>query len=250
MEEPKVLIGIPMMHYVDAMFFKSILGLKKVGVMEIGIEVDSLVYEARNRLTLAALDKGYDYILFIDSDMVFQADLLERLMADMKGGKEFVCGLAFKRRLPTTPVILKSVEWAPGNREHGIQHSVEYFEDYPRDSLFEIGGCGFGCVLIKTSIIGEMAQYFGMSPFTPMPYLGEDYSFCWRMKQIGKKMWCDSSVKLGHMGQHMFTEDDYLAQRAKDSESKVRVSAHSSGITAKVSGTGWSEEWEKTGGEE
>ena len=247
-QEPKVLIAIPMMHYVDAQFFRSILGLRKVGVMEIGIEVDSLVYEARNRLTITALDKEYDYMLFLDSDMVFQRDLLERLMADMKGGKEFVCGLAFKRRLPTTPVILKSIEWMPGNKEHGIQHHVEYFEDYPRDSLFEIGGCGFGCVLIKTSAILELAQYFGMSPFTPMPYLGEDYSFCWRMKQIGKKMWCDSSVKLGHVGQHIYTEEDYLKQQAekKESGSRIQVSEHSSGISAEIPGSENFEDWESS----
>ena len=212
-DEPKVLIAIPMMHYVDAQFFKSILGLRKVGQMEIGIEVDSLVYEARNRLTFMALEKGYDYMLFLDSDMVFEADMLDRLMRDMKDGKQLVSALAFKRRLPTTPVILKSVDWKPGTKTEPISHHVEYFEDYPRDSLFEIGGCGFGCVLIKTDLILEVARYFGMSPFTPMPYLGEDYSFCWRVTQIGKKMWCDSSVKLGHVGQHIYTEEDYLKQR-------------------------------------
>ena len=46
-----------------------------------------------------------------------------------------------------------------------------------------------------------------------MPGLGEDYSFCWRVAQIGKKMWCDSRVKLGHVGQHIYTEEDYLKQR-------------------------------------
>ena len=212
-DEPKVLIAIPMMHYVDAQFFRSILGLRKVGQMEIGIEVDSLIYEARNRLTYMALSKKYDYLMFLDSDMVFEPDLLDRLMADMKDGKEFVSGLAFKRRLPTTPVILKSVEWKPASKTEGISHKVEYFENYPRESLFQIGGCGFGCVLIKTDLILEVAKYFGMSPFTPMPGLGEDYSFCWRVAQIGKKMWCDSRVKLGHVGQHIYTEEDYLKQR-------------------------------------
>lgn len=227
-EEPKVLIAIPLMHYVDFQFFRSILGLKKVGKMEIGTEVDSLVYEARNRLVMYAVEKEFDYMLFIDSDMVFQPDLLDRLMADIKGGKEFVCGLAFKRRLPTSPVILKECNWEV-SKEEGFKHHVEYFNDYPKDSLFQIAGCGFGCVLIKVSMILDMAQYFGMSPFTPLPGLGEDYSFCWRAAQIGKKMWCDSSVKLGHMGQKMYTEEDFLKQQ--EAEKKQHIG---SGITVSV----------------
>ena len=220
MEEPKVLIAIPMMHYVDAQFFRSILGLKKVGKMEIGIEVDSLVYEARNRLVMFAVNKEVDYILFIDSDMQFDPDLLERLMKDVKDGKEFVCGLAFKRRLPTSPVILKECHWEV-TKEDGFTHHVEYFNDYPKNSLFQIAGCGFGCVLIKVSMILDMAKYFGMSPFTPLPGLGEDYSFCWRANQIGKKMWCDSAVKLGHVGQKIYTEADFLKQQEEEKKQTI-----------------------------
>ena len=79
-------------------------------------------------------------------------------------------------------------------------------ESGSRSPAFEAG-------IRSGDLILEVAKYFGMSPFTPMPGLGEDYSFCWRVKQIGKKMWCDSSVKLGHVGQHIFTEEDYLQQR-------------------------------------
>jgi hypothetical protein len=36
---------------------------------------------------------------------------------------------------------------------------------------------------------------------------GEDISFCLRVKELGKKMYCDSSVKMGHVGQFVYDED-------------------------------------------
>ena len=28
---------------------------------------------------------------------------------------------------------------------------------------------------------------------------GEDLAFCWRVKEIGKEMWCDPTARVGHI---------------------------------------------------
>ena len=37
---------------------------------------------------------------------------------------------------------------------------------------------------------------------------GEDLAFCLRVKDLGKKVYCDSRIKVGHIGYKTFGEDD------------------------------------------
>ena len=41
---------------------------------------------------------------------------------------------------------------------------------------------------------------------------GEDLSFCGRVQQVGGEMWCDSSIKMGHVGLGTITESVFLSQ--------------------------------------
>ena len=86
--DKKVFIAVPMMNKVDSQFMTSMMGLETNGIAKLGVHVGSLVYSARNELTVQALDGGYEYILWLDSDMVFDSDLLIRLMDDMSYGYE------------------------------------------------------------------------------------------------------------------------------------------------------------------
>ena len=206
--DKKVFIAVPMMYKVDSQFMTSMMGLETNGIAKLGVHVGSLVYSARNDLTVQALDGGYEYILWLDSDMVFDSDLLMRLMDDMSYGYEYVSGLCFRKKFPTEPVIAKKLWWKQD--ENGIDHGAEVYLDYPENEVFEVAGSGFGCVMMKTQLALEVAERFRMSPFLPLPQMGEDYSFCWRLGRLGKKMYCDSSVKLGHVGSYIFTEEDYV----------------------------------------
>ena len=84
----KTLIAIPTMDQVAAEFAYSLAAMNKVGDCVLGFEISSLIYDARNTLTRKAVNAEADYILWIDSDMVFGQDLMERLMADIEGSYE------------------------------------------------------------------------------------------------------------------------------------------------------------------
>ena len=214
MKKKRILIAVPTLHEVKAEFMVSLLSLKLDGKnTEISIKIGSLVYQARNDLSIKALNENFDYILWIDSDMTFDPNTLEMLLEDCEEGRDLVSALCFRRQLPTSPVIVKSITYERNNETGVIKHDADIYFDYPSDQIFEIGGCGFGCVLMKTSLIMEIIDSFRVSPFFPMPQLGEDYSFCWRLAKLGKKMWCDSRVKCGHIGSFCFDENTYLEQK-------------------------------------
>lgn len=211
----KTLVAIPMFNTVCAPFLTSLLGVKWEGQVSIATEVGSLIQMARSRLAYKAIEGGFDRILWLDSDMTFSPDIHQKLVADMEEHDlSYVCGIYFKRVFPTAPVLAKSIIWE--QTDYGINHDVEVYTDYPKDSLFEIAASGMGCCLMKTAIIKKAAARFGMSPFEPLPGMGEDFSFCWRLGQMGVKMYCDSRIKAGHAGMTIFDESVYLRQLERD----------------------------------
>lgn len=190
----KYLIAVPAMDMCPVAFAYSLATLRRVGASRVSVISGAAVHEARNVLAREAVESGADRVLWLDSDMVFGEDLMERLSADLDAGYDLVCGVYTKRRLPVTPVIYRRIDATAG--------MVEPYLEYPRDSVFEIAGCGFGAVMCST----ELLRRVGDGGFTPLEGLSEDLSFCWRAGQVGAKMACDSRVKVGHVGLMVYGE--------------------------------------------
>ena len=193
----RTLIAIPAMETIFSITAECLSNLRTVGEVFTKFAVRLPVDIARNHLAKYALANEYDRILWLDSDMTFNGDLMERLSADIDEGYDLVCGIFFKRRFPIEPVISKKLTADPPGQE-------TYF-DYPKDTLFPIDGCGFGGVMMRTDVLKDLDD----SPFDLIPGLSEDYSFCARMHKAGKRMGCDSRVKMGHVGLSVFSERLY-----------------------------------------
>lgn len=203
-----VLIATPTMGSVRSEYLESLLRLdKSAHNVQFSSIANTMVYEARNQLVLHALEKKSDYILFIDSDMVFEPYMLNKLVSDAEyKGASLVTGITFTRSFPVQPTFLFILRW-----QSSTKHRVAPYYDYPTDALFRIEGCGMAACLVRVDAITRAAEVFDESPFTPLPGLSEDYSFCWRLRQMGETMYCDSSVKVGHVGTMIYDERLYLA---------------------------------------
>ena len=202
----RTLIGIPARDFVSTSFMSCLTGLQPVGDTSLHVVQSSLIYDARNDIALRAVNEGYDRILWLDSDVTFPADLLERMSARMDEGYEFISGLYFTRKEPIKPLIFQRVELTKKDGK-GIPVS-DNFADYPRNDVFRIAGCGFGCVMMTVDLVRRIFEAHG-APFAPLPGFGEDLSFCIRVNAVGTAMYCDSSIKLGHIGQSIITESVY-----------------------------------------
>lgn len=209
MKNPKVLIATPVLHYVNAHFYQCMMGLSSKYQISQTIDIGSLVYMARDRLAGVAAKNDFDYIVWIDSDMIFEPGTIDRLIDRALERRDFVTGLYFSRSFPTKPLIMKEIIWE--RQENGtIKHGATPYYDYPKNSLFEVAGCGFGLCITSVEMVGKVVAGFGQAPFDPFPSLGEDYSFCWKANKLGFKCWCDSSIKAGHVGEFVYNEDIYL----------------------------------------
>lgn len=162
-------------------------------------EKGSLVYMARNNLARLAIKAEADWVLWLDDDMVFAPDLLKRMMSVCQEDDiSFLTAVCFRRRPPYTPCLFDRLD----RMEHGASYTT--LMSVP-EGRFKVGGCGFAGVLLSTDVLMSVAAKFGGRMFDPIEGMGEDVSFCWRARQCGYDIWCDSSIEMGHMGDMIIT---------------------------------------------
>ena len=203
----KTLIAVPRMDSVPTRFRQSLAMLRKEGEVALAFQVGSLIYTSRNRLRQTAIKMGVDYVFWLDSDMVFPPDTLEKMIQTLEGNNlDILSGVYFRRVAPYTPVLYDEMD------DTGVDYTE--FDSIP-DGLFKIGACGFGCVLMRTSVlIDVLATHLDL--FTPLARAGEDISFCIRARQCGYELWADPSIPLGHVGHRTITRDFYEAVKPQE----------------------------------
>ena len=214
----KTLIAIPCMDQVSAVFVESLLNLEKPEGTKVCMKRSSLVYDSRNLLSLTAIENCFDNVLWLDSDMQFEPDLLVRMQAHATNNEDMVTGVYFRRTYPCEPVIYRELT-EPQRFDGVLQSNVKSFVDYPEDDTFYVAGCGFGACLTSTKLLRNVWNDFG-PPFSPLPWCGEDLSFCYRVNELGYQILCDSTIKLGHIGQAIFTEDIFKKNRGGANENR------------------------------
>lgn len=189
----KILIAVPCMDQVPAPFCQSLAQIQKTGECVLAMKSGSLIYTSRNDLATQAIQIDADYVMWFDSDMVFKPDTMVRMLDTMqKNDIDILTGLYFRRVPPYSPVLFDKLEM------RGEACLWSEFQTIP-EGLFEVGGCGFGCVLMKTDVFFDVQSRFG-NMFAPIANTGEDLAFCWRARKCGYKIVCDPSVICGHVG--------------------------------------------------
>ncbi|HWG41381.1 MAG TPA: hypothetical protein VN688_01250 [Gemmataceae bacterium] len=166
---------------------------------------------ARNQMASDALAKGFDELMWIDADIGFRADDVERLR---RHPHPCVAGL-----YPMKGVRRLAASLLPGTRQ------IHFGK---QGGLLEVRYVGFGFVLTRRTAFERIRQElhlptcnerFGKALipwFAPMVhddgsgnwYLSEDYAFCERARQVGISIMIDSSLRLWHVGSHAFSWED------------------------------------------
>lgn len=206
----KIMIAVPCMDSVPVQFCQSLALLEKTGDCMLSMKAGSLIYTARNDLATQSVKEDVDYVFWLDSDMVFAPDTLVRMLKTVQENDiDILTGLYFRRVPPFSPVIFDRLDIKP----NGVC-SFSSFETIP-DHLFEVGGCGFGCVLMTPEVFMSVLSRHG-NMFSPIGNNGEDVAFCWRARNCGYKIYCDPSIICGHVGHTVIDDQFYKAyKRAK-----------------------------------
>ena len=210
----RIMVAVPTREYIDVDSEKCIRKLEKDSWINKSIQVDveiqpsTIIHDARFALAELAIKNKYDYILWIDSDMVFDSTVLYDLL---EADKDIVSAVCFMRRAPYEPCIYQKMRMGSTLEEDQIE---KYF-DYP-DGVFEVEACGMAMCLMKVIVLEDIIIKTGQ-PFFPVKSnhrtLGEDLSFCYNARKSGHKIWATSKPKVGHIGKLVVDRDSYNALR-------------------------------------
>lgn len=154
---------------------------------------------ARNAACEAALQGGFDYLFFLDSDVIPPNDAILRLMTH---NLPLVSGVYHRRSYP-----------------HGIpvmQRGGGWITQYPANSLIEVDYVGAGCMLMRRDLLEAMvskpiAPERGKIWFDwrvdnavnlpPGEGLSEDFAMNLHVRRhLGVKVMVDTGVQCRHIG--------------------------------------------------
>jgi hypothetical protein len=205
----RVMVGIPIHRPIEFKVFESfirLMNLKNDVELEFCMISNSLVYEGREFIAGEFVKGQCDFLMFIDSDMTFDARSIEFLL---RHNKEFVTAKAFKRVKPYQPCFYTKFEYING--VPNLEVPIKYGE-----GLLPIEGSGLACALIKRSAFEKMQAPY----FFPYPNIGEDLTFCLKLREVGVELFCDTTLQFGHLGHVEIFEHNFVNEFNKMSQAQ------------------------------
>lgn len=149
----------------------------------------------RNLLFGAARELEHSHIMLMDDDVVPPKDGMMRLLAH---DKDIVTGLVLSQPYPHAPLVFDLVT------ESGAALNM-YLHEPP--GLKEVKNCGFGFVLFKTHIFDKLEKpWVRLGELDPEQWC-DDIGFFNRVTKAGFKIYCDTSVMVGHINTHIITPE-------------------------------------------
>ena len=189
---------------------------------------DALISRARNTLVHDFLKTNCSHLLFIDGDIIFNADDVIRMV---ETNLDVLCGVypkkhifwdrvsdAVKRGVPVEGLSEASVDLV-----YNKIYQNDRLEDQP---LLEVTDGGTGCMLIKRTVFEQLSKHVETFSSVELTYdnrgermgvyfdtgvdksidnyLSEDYFFCKLWRDFGGKIYVATWVKLRHIGMNIF----------------------------------------------
>jgi len=195
----KITIGVPTNRGVRPKTAESLLKLVAYGKVDYEFHIlvpenGYTIAENRNYLATQALNNNSDYLLMVDDDMVFESDLLDRLLENEKD----IIGVAYHPRTDMQGKIKFLDE------THFIK--LEESDDPKYKTTFECHATGTGIILIKCEVFRKVPQPWFMFEYynTGQVKLGEDWYFCEATKKAGYKIFTDPTIPVGHLGEKVY----------------------------------------------
>lgn len=173
----------------------------------------------RDSAVALARQEGHSHILFLDGDMVWPTDLLQRILAHHDKG--IVGGLYCLKQAPYSPVALRDHHRKDGSQVDQFHFTLEYETD-----LVEVDVLGMGCTLVPTAVfdaIGERPWFEYKNDDAGWPRVTEDVPFCLKAKAAGYKVYLDPTIKCGHVTSQVIDERWHKRYQASQAETSKRM---------------------------
>lgn len=187
----KILLAVPSARYVEVECFESIYNLKKPKGCKIDLFIPNnySIDVSRNIIVRYAQENGYDYIFWVDDDIILPENALTRLLSH---NKDIVAGVYLYKVIGNKKAVAK--RYIPNKDD--TYEDIEISEIKAHKDLMKVDGFGFGCVLTKTEIFNKIQYPY----FIYTLEMGEDIYFCRKAINSGYELYLDTEILCGHKG--------------------------------------------------
>ena len=235
-----IFVATPVYNEVSIHYFQACLEfqkhcLKNDVLASFQVMKSSLVTQGRNLCVSSFMESKHTHLLFVDSDIDFQAQSVFKMVA---ADKDII----------SVPYPLKQLMWdkaweriSNGNIKNAKDLKFKGLYTYPmkvenekdiriKDGVIEVTHSPTGCMLIKREVIEKMIKAYPDTEiiqktvingelinrpyfynlfdtmYDPVnkSYLGEDFAFCKRWKALGEKCYALITDRITHVGEHQY----------------------------------------------
>ena len=145
----------------------------------------------------------FDWVLWVDSDIVLNNDALHKVWAAADAdARPVVTGTYFiskeneRSLMAPYPAIFN---WVEGN-----DYQISYIHPLPKDALLKVGSAGFGFVLMHRNAVTKMREVHGAIPYfnetgVGEQFVSEDINFFRLMHKAGIPLHSHTGAVVQHM---------------------------------------------------
>lgn len=199
-----VAICVPARDMIDSGFafdMARLVGAAQCSISLLTIQ-GTLIVNQRTDLAKNALALGATHVLFLDSDMRFPKDALDRLLAH---DKPIVAANYVTRKFPLQPVAFAD----------DLSHE-RVFTEPNSTGLQPVAAVGMGVMLVKAEVFDKIGMPYFMIGYSPKTeaYTGEDIYFCRKVRSAGYEVLVDHdlSKEVKHTGAIDFQHEHLWAE--------------------------------------
>jgi len=196
----KLGIGFPLTDKkIDTPFFVSWTTMERPDFTLLMPNAPGPIDTIRNNLVVQALREQCSHLLMMDTDQVYPADTIPKLLSHER---DVVAVNVHRRYPPFDPIMYHG--------ELGNYHHVPD-EDCFSGKLIEVDATGCGCILFNTEVFLDVPYpWFNIYRMRDGRLVGEDVSFCSKLKDARYSIFVDTSIEVGHLSTLEITKEFYL----------------------------------------
>ena len=221
-------------HYTNALLGLQKLAFEKKIKITFQLMKSSLVTQGRNLCVAGFLESNYTHMLFIDSDIYFHAESIIKMIDRDKD----ILSIPYPLKTMMWDKVMDRIN---NNEIKTMNDLKKSFNTYPMkveddagitvdNGVMEVTHSPTGCMMIKRSVFDKMIKAYPEKnivqktvingeyvdrpnlwnffdtlhdPVTKT-YMGEDFSFCQRWKDIGGKCYAYINDTIVHIGEHQY----------------------------------------------
>ena len=162
----------------------------------------------KNSIINYAIEKNYDYLFFVDSDLILSPNLIEHLMSENKDIVSEIFWSQWHNDSPLEPnvwlfdeydLVPKRLGEKLSEKEMGIRQ-IKFLNQLRIPGLYEVGGLGACTLICRAALIKGVS----FEPIKNLTIHGEDRFFCIRAAVLGIELFVDTH----YPAYHIYREQD------------------------------------------